>query len=217
MSRRGTVTLTSTRWSPRPKPWSTGIPRPAQDAHLARLRARVELELDRAVERLDADRGADGGLDDRQVDLREDVVSLADEALVGADAHADVDVAGAAAERARVPLAGEADPLAVVDAGRDVDLELALLERAPRAVARLARMLDDAAGAAALRAGRLADELAEDAARDLLEPAGPAAALTGDDVRAGSGAVAAAGLAGGRQLDGDRRPWRLGRLRRGRS
>src|SRR5262249_26282833 len=28
VSRRGTVTLTSTRWSPRPCPWSTGIPRP---------------------------------------------------------------------------------------------------------------------------------------------------------------------------------------------
>ena len=28
VSRRGTVTLTRTRWSPRPKPWSTGIPWP---------------------------------------------------------------------------------------------------------------------------------------------------------------------------------------------
>ena len=39
VSWRGTVTLTSTRWSPRPKPWSTGMPFAAQHAHLARLHA----------------------------------------------------------------------------------------------------------------------------------------------------------------------------------
>ena len=39
LRRRGTATLTSTRWSPRPKPWSTGMSLPAQDAHLAGLHA----------------------------------------------------------------------------------------------------------------------------------------------------------------------------------
>ena len=64
------------------------MPWPRSVAHLAGLRARLELELDRAVERLDRDRRAERGLDDREVDLREDVVALAHEALVGPDAHA---------------------------------------------------------------------------------------------------------------------------------
>ena len=111
------------------------MPLAAEDVDLARLGAGLELELDRAVERLDRDRRAERGLDDRQVDLREDVVALAHEALVGPDPHADVDVAGATAERARVALAGEADPLAVVDARRDLDVE----RRAPRACGRRRR------------------------------------------------------------------------------
>ena len=101
-----------------------------------------------AVERLDRDRRAERGLDDREVDLREHVVALAHEALVGPDAHRDVDVARAAAERAGVALAREADALAVVDARRDLDLERPLLERAAGAGARLAGVLDD------LRRGR---------------------------------------------------------------
>ena len=122
-------------------------------------------ELDCAVERLDRDRRAERRLHDRQVDLREDVVALAHEALVGADVHEHVQITRAPAERTGVTFARETDPLAVVDPGGNLDLERPLLERPPGAVARLARMLDDAAGAAALRAGRRADELAEDAAR----------------------------------------------------
>ena len=81
------------------------MPCPRSDAHLAGLRARLELELDRAVERLDRDGRAERRLDDGEVDLREHVVALAHEALVGPDAHRDVEVAGAAAERAGVTLA----------------------------------------------------------------------------------------------------------------
>ena len=78
------------------------------------------------LDRLDLDGGAERRLDDREVDLGEDVVALAHEAVVRADVDEDVGVARAAAERAGVALAGDADALAVVDAGRD---------RRPRAAA----------------------------------------------------------------------------------
>ena len=67
-------------------------PRPA--ACPARTRARPRRRASATVTRR-----AERGLRDRQVDGREDVVALAHEALVGSDAHVDVDVAGAAAER----------------------------------------------------------------------------------------------------------------------
>src|SRR5262249_19391906 len=177
----------------------------AEHLHGARLHARVERELDVAVERRHGHRRAERCLHDRQVDLREDVVPLAHEPLVRTHAHEDVQIAGPAAERARVPCAGEADALAVVDPRGDLDVERPLVERAAGAAAGLARVLDDPAGAAALRARHGAHELAEDAARDLLEPPGTAAAPTGRDARAGLDAVAAAGptLDGG--LDGHAR------------
>ena len=150
------------------------MPLPFEDAHLARLHAGLQLELDRAVERLDRQRHAERGLHDRQVDLRVDVVPFADEPRIGLHADEHVDVAGATAERTRVSLAGDTDALPVVDAGGNVDVELAALERAPCAVALGARMLDDLATALAGRARRRAHELAEHAARDLLQPPGAA-------------------------------------------
>src|SRR5581483_11195755 len=138
-----------------------------QDAHLARLNAGCELELDRSVERLDGDRRADGGLHDRQVDLRVDVVALANETWIGLDMHQHVDVARAPSERACVTLAGEADALPVMDAGRNVDRHLAALDDAPGPVAVAARVLDDLAASVALRARVRADELSEHAARHL--------------------------------------------------
>ena len=78
----------------------------------------------------------------RHVDDRDEVVAVAHEALVLAHAHEHVEVARRAAALARVAAAGEADPLAVVDPGRDVDLERAAADRAsaPAALgARLAR------------------------------------------------------------------------------
>ena len=160
-----------------------------------------QLELGRAVERLDGHGRAERRLDDRQVDLRVDVVALAHEARVRVDAHEHVDVARAAAERAGMTLAGDADALPVVDAGRDVDVERPRLRDAPRATALLARVLDDLAAAAAVRARLRADELAEDAARDLMQAAAPLAARAGARLRARLDAVAAADLARRRDLE----------------
>src|SRR5439155_18608826 len=137
-------------------------------AHLTRLHAGIELELDVTVEGLDGHGRPDRSLHDRQIDLREDVVALAHEALVRTDAHEDVEVARASAERPDVALAGEADALAVVDPLRDLDLDRPLVERATGACACLARVLDEPSRTAALGAPRRADELAEHAARDPL-------------------------------------------------
>ena len=99
---------------------------PAQHLHVAGLGAGLHVELVVAVERRDGERAAERRLRHGQVERREDVVPVAHEPLVAADAHEDVEVAGAPAEHARVPLAGEADALAVVDPGRDLDLDRAL-------------------------------------------------------------------------------------------
>src|SRR5439155_4708022 len=137
-----------------------------------------------------------------QLDRREDVVALAHEARVGPNTNQDVDVAGAAAEHARVAFARDADPLPVVDAGRDLHLDRTLVERAPRALALLAELLDSLSRTGTGGAGLGADELAEDAARDLPQPAGAAARRTRSDGAARLGARAAAVLA--RDCDGER-------------
>ena len=99
-----------------------------------------------------------------------------------------------------MPLAGQADPLGVVDPRRDLDFERPLLRHAAGALAVGARLADDLAGPAAVRACLAPDELAEDGRRHGLEPprsAAPGAVLGG---RARGGATAVAGRAG----DGDR-------------
>src|SRR4029077_2525102 len=74
----------------------------------------------------------------------------------GGDAGDDIEVAGLAASRPGLALAGKPDPGPVSDPGRDVDLvALGLLGQAG-AAARRAGVLDDLAGPAALGAG-LAD------------------------------------------------------------
>ena len=75
-----------------------GHPLALEHADVARLRPRLELELDRAVERLDGHSRAEGCLDDRQVDLGEDVVALAHEPFVVGHPDLHVGVARPAAE-----------------------------------------------------------------------------------------------------------------------
>ena len=103
----------------------------------------------------------------------------------------DVEVAGRAAARAGLALAGEPDPGAVLDPGGDVDLvALGLLGQAGAAAGR-AGVLDDLAGAAALRAG-LADR---EEALALGVDAAAFAARAGDRAGPGLGAAAVAGRA----------------------
>ena len=95
----------------------------------------------------------------------------------------------------------QADALPVVDSRRDLDVELALLDEAPCAVAALAGPLDDRAGPAAARAAVRADELAERAAGDLLDVPGPLARRARDRLRAGLGPGADAPLARSRDAE----------------
>ena len=88
------------------------------------------------------------------------------------DVHLDVGVAGGPPPAPAWPAPRKPDPLAVVDPGRDLDLERPLA----RACGRRRRssvhgVSTTLAGAGAGRAGLRAHELAEDAARDLLQPA----------------------------------------------
>src|SRR5438876_7577578 len=79
-----------------------------------------------------------------------------------------------------------------MDSGRDLDLELSLLDRAAVALAVGAWLFDPLAGAPAGRTRLRADELAEGAPGDPLQAARAAAGLTGDRARAGRGATARA-------------------------
>src|SRR5213596_1564377 len=76
---------------------------PAQDDDRTGLRARLELELRLPFERRHRERRAERGLRDRQVDRRDDVVSLAHEARVGTNPYLHVEIAGAAAQRPAWP------------------------------------------------------------------------------------------------------------------
>ena len=199
--RRGTATLTSTRWSPRRERSSDGIPLPRSTRTSPGCVPGSKSSSELAVERGHGDSRAERGLDDRQVDLRENVVAVAHEARVAGDAHLDVHIAGASSVRARMALATETDALAVVDPRRDLDLELARLEREAGALADGAGRLGHAARTAAGRARLGADELAEDAAGDLLQLSLAAAGRAGDALRPGLGALAVAALAGRRDLE----------------
>src|SRR4051794_456134 len=173
----------------------------AQLEDLTRLRARREFVLDVPVERGDGHGCTERRLGHRQVDRREDVVPLADEARIGAHVHLHVDVAGARAEKARVTLAAQANPLAVVDPRRDRYLEPSLLEHPAVAVADAARRLDLPAGPSAGRARLGADELAEDASGHLLKPSGASAGRARRDLASRLGPVAVAVRAGDRDLE----------------
>ena len=128
-----------------------------------------------AVERRDLDRRAERRQRRGHVDHRDQVLAVAQEALVLAHPHDDVEVAGRAAVLARVAAAREPDALAVGDARRDVDRDAARLAHDARAVALVAGRLGHAAVAAADVADRGAHELAERRARDALVLAGAVA------------------------------------------
>ena len=185
-----------TRRSPRPPPESAGMPLSPQDAHIARLGSRSDLELDLSLCRGHGDRRADRGIDHGQADDGDQVVAVARKSLVGMDTNLDEGVARLPAERARVSFAAHADPLPVVDAGGYLDIEQPLRDEPPVAVAALARLLDDPARTVTARTGRRTDELAEDALRDLLDAARAAAGVARDGRRAGLRPGAAASLAG---------------------
>src|SRR5262245_23769267 len=148
---------------------------PSQHPHLAGLRARFELELPVAVQRRDADRRPEHRLRERDVDGREDVVALPDEARVRPHPYEHVGVTGWAAGHPCMALARDSDALTVMDSRRNLDVHGALLDRSPSAFAGLAGCLDKAAGPATGRARLCADEVTERRARHALEASAPRA------------------------------------------
>ena len=113
----------------------------------------------------------------REVDRRHDVVAVPHEARVRRDAHGDVRVACPAPGLARVTLAGEANALPVVDARRDPDLEPALDRPTRPAPSHASQSFVTILPPPWQREQTCArDELPEHRLRDLLHPAGAAAA-----------------------------------------
>src|SRR5690606_18378465 len=95
---------------------------------------------------------AQRGLGERDGDVAVQVVVAALEELVLAHLDDDVEIARRTAVDSRVALARDAQPRAVVHAGRDLDLQRLFGENAPLAAAGLAWVLDHLARAAAMAA-----------------------------------------------------------------
>src|SRR4051794_21862473 len=167
----------------------------AHDEHLARLRAGRDVDLHLAVERRRRQLRPQRRQRRGDVEHGDEVVAVAQEALVGLDAHEHVQVARRPTALAGVTAPAEPDPLAVGDAARHVDAQRAPAHLAPAAVAVLARLGGHLALAVADVAGRLAHDLPERRAAHRLQDAHAAAALARDDRRARLGAVAVTDVA----------------------
>ena len=174
---------------------------PAQQDLLAGLRAGGHLDVLVALECRHREATAERGERCGDVDHRDEVVAVAHEALVVADADLHVEVAGRPAEVALVAASAQPDALSVGDARRHVDLQgpAAHPPAAPAALA--ARLARDAAVAAAHVALDGAHDLPERRAGDRLQPPGAAAARARLDRRAGLRAVAVAALAAGDRVE----------------
>src|SRR5262245_6758445 len=180
----------------------------AQTELLAGLRAGGHRDLDAsAVDARHLDRAAERRRRDRQRHRAIEMVALALEERVRRDRQEDVEIARRPAAHADFALAGEADAIAVLDARRNVHLQVLLLADAAGAVAALARLLDDLAGAAAGMAGALDREETLAGPHAAGAPAGRADHRLGALLAAG----AIAGIAGrrarhanGRLLAGER-------------
>ena len=123
------------------------------------------------------------------------VVSVANEARIGTHAHDDERVPSLVAPEASVPLAARADLLPVVNAFRNVDLELRPRDDATLSTAVGARTLEHLARAATVRAGPLLDELPEDVLRDASHRSGACAGRAPARRRPGLGSRRIAALA----------------------
>src|SRR5690349_17104673 len=121
---------------------------------LARLDAGRDLQLDPfAVDAGDHDAAAQcrGGEGDRR--LRDQGRAVAPEDRVTLHMDEEVEIAWRRTAHSRFAFAGNADAGAFVDAGGDVDVELAGLERAPLTFASVAGIGDGLAGTHTTRAG----------------------------------------------------------------
>src|SRR5690349_22404279 len=169
---------------------------PAKPEHLAARGLGRNLHRHLALEGGHRDLAAQGRHGRRNRQLHVQVVALALEARVRGHRHPQVEVAAipaAVAPSAARSARGHPHPRAVVDAGRDLDVEIPRDLRPAGAMAARAGTTAHVAGAAALRAGLVhleADRLAR-AAKRLLERELDAGLHVAASRRAGSGPEAA--------------------------
>src|SRR5690606_695818 len=109
----------------------------------------------------DGDGAAERGLGHRHVHLGDQVTTVALEPLVWGKAHLDVEVAGRRALTAGLARPRDAQPVALVDAGRDVDAQGATLGATTLAAAAGAGVGDLPAAAVAGRTRRGGRQLPE--------------------------------------------------------
>src|ERR1017187_8814992 len=146
-------------WSllfPRERPVENGHALVAQLELRAVLRAFRDLELVRLAQGRHFDLAAQSGLRHIQRDGAVQVVFVALEERVILHLEEHVEIAGRAAVTARLAFAGQAEAVAVIHPGRDVDLELALHLAVTVALTFGARVADDLAASVA-RAARAAN------------------------------------------------------------
>src|SRR5258708_538722 len=159
-SSRGPATAAvALRHALRPQAHGLAVLRAGRHAHLRAIafdRRHVELVTERCL----------CGRDAEHVD---EVVALALEARMFLEADEDVEVARWAAAHPGLALARDAKLLAVVDAGRDVEREVALLALATLAAAPRAHLVDRLPRAAAARARGHVHEAAEHRLLDLAD------------------------------------------------
>src|SRR5450755_2076775 len=107
----------------------------AQAKHLPRLGLGRHLDLGRAVERGNLDLAAERRLGEADGHLAVEVVAIALEDAMGLQVHDDVEVPRRAAVHAGLAFAGQADAVALVDAGGNLHRQSLVLLQAPGATA----------------------------------------------------------------------------------
>ena len=138
----GTSTSTSTTRSPRRPVRNDGTPRPGRRKRAPGCVPDGTSSFAWPSSVSSVHLRAERGLHDRDRQPVPEVVAAAFEPRVRRDAHADVEVAGRAAARRGRTAAREPQPLAVVDARRDLDVDRAVAVDAAVAPARRARVVD---------------------------------------------------------------------------
>ncbi len=169
-------------------------------------RAGSRADIDRLlrVERLDRDPGTQGRRRHGYRDPAVQVIALAREDVVRPFVDLHIQVAGRAAAGTDLALLSESDPHAVLHPGRDLHREVAPGPGPPVTAALAAGVRDQSPVPLAGRARAGRDDLAEERALHRLDLPAAATRVAGCRMRARSGALAVARLAGHCGVDADR-------------
>ena len=183
---------------------TTQVRNPPGPQRLNRLRlgARRDVDLLLAVQGVQLEAGAQRRRGHRYGQPAVQVVALAGEGRVGLLVHLDIEIAGWPTARADLALAGQPDAHPVLDPGRDLHRQRPPRPDAAVATALVTRMLDDRPDATTPAAGAGGHDLTQERPLYGLHLTAAAAGLAGGRVGAGGRALAAAGTADHRGLQG---------------